>query len=106
VRAARLYARVLQCYPSDYRARFTQEMLSVFEQAAAARAPQRAFTFAASELWALVGAIGAEWVAKLTTDVAARGRVLPDCRLMRPAGVSKREWAAGLASIDGERHAG
>jgi len=35
-------------------------------------------------------------VAKLTSDRTIRGRRLPDCRMMRPPGVTRQQWAAGL----------
>jgi Transcriptional regulator PadR-like family len=31
---------------------------------------------------------------------AVRGRTLPDCRVIRPVGVTPQEWAAGLEWID------
>jgi len=54
--------------------------------------------FAFAELTALVSGLRSEWIAKLRSDHAARGRHLPDCRMMRPAGVTREQWAAGLAA--------
>jgi hypothetical protein len=111
VRLERAYQSALRLYPADYRARFAEEMLTAFEQAVTDhhRAGRVASVrFAVAELTALVSGIGAEWLAKLTSDRAARGRCLPDCRMIRPPGVTCEEWAAGLDAADrlarGGRH--
>jgi hypothetical protein len=110
VRIERAYESALRLYPADYRARFAGEMLTAFEQAVTdhqGAGTVASVRFAVAELTALVSGIGAEWLAKLTSDKAARGRCLPDRRLMRPAGVTREEWAAGLDATDmfrGGRH--
>jgi hypothetical protein len=78
--------------------RFAAEMHATFRDALAARRPSVGFTIA--ECGSVVLGAGREWFSKLTTDAAVRGRHLPDCRLMRPVGVTPQEWAAGLEWID------
>jgi hypothetical protein len=99
MRLLRIYTLMLRLYPADYRARFAAEMFGAFQAAAADQSHRGTFaplTFAISELIGLCRSVSAEWIAKLASDAATRGRCLPDCRLMRPAGVTIREWAAGL----------
>ena len=111
MRLERAYESALRLYPADYRARFAGEMLTAFEQAVTdhhGAGTVGSVRFAVAELTALVSGIGTEWLAKLTSDKAARGRCLPDCRMIRPAGVTREEWAAGLDAADiaarGGRH--
>ena len=112
MRIERAYEFALRLYPADYRARFAAEMLTAFEEAVADHhgvGTVASVRFALGELTALVSGAAVEWFAKLRSDGAARGRCLPDCRMMRPAGVTREEWAAGLDAIDigrGVRHAG
>ena len=63
-------------------------------------AQPRAVRFTIAECGSVVLGAGREWLCKLTTDAAVRGPTLPDCRLMRPAGVTPQQWAAGLDWID------
>ena len=103
MRIERAYEFALRLYPVDYRARFAAEMLTAFEEAVADRhgvGTVASVRFIVAELTALVSGAGIEWLAKLTSDGAARGRCLPDCRMMRPAGVTREEWAAGLEATD------
>lgn len=91
----RLYTALLHLYPHDYRARFAAEMLAAFgEGAEERRARGRAASagFGLVELTSLLLGAGAEWWAKLTCDRSTRGRCLPDCRMMRPPGVTREEW--------------
>ncbi len=81
--ARRVYRTFLKLYPWDYRAAFAWEMLAAFE-----RNRTRVF----SECAGLVIGACREWIAKLTTDRAVRGRTLPDIRMMRPAGISREVW--------------
>ena len=83
----RPYATLLRLYPRDYRAMFGVEMRQSFEMAANERR--------AAELLGLVMGAVREWMAKLTTDRAVRGRVLPDLVMMRPPGVPKEVHFAG-----------
>jgi hypothetical protein len=89
-----IYRALLCLYPRDYRDAFADEMLDVFAAAAQSRNDTR---FVTTELAALLTGAAREWVAKLTTDRAVRGRVLPDLRMMRPAGVSKEAWFSEAA---------
>src|SRR5439155_24269260 len=108
VRVERAYALALRLFPADYRANLGAPMLTAFRDSVRARRPMprlSALRFLAAEFAALASAIAAEWLAKLTTDAATRGRYLPDCRMMRPPGVTRDEWAAGLDAIgDGVDH--
>jgi hypothetical protein len=105
VLAERAYALALRLFPCDYRANLAAPMLATFEDSARElrRRPTRliAFRFLA-EFAELACAIAAEWFAKLTTDVATRARCLPDCRMMRPVGVMRHEWIAGV-DVVGDR---
>lgn len=71
---------LLRLYPYDYRAAFEREMLQGFARPAAV------------EWTGLLCGAAAEWLAKLTTDPAVRGRALPDIRMMRPAGMPREIW--------------
>jgi len=51
------------------------------------------------ELAALASGALREWIAKLLTDPVVRARALPDCRYMRPVGVTRPQWAAGLTDV-------
>jgi hypothetical protein len=93
----RIYRTLLGLYPADYAALFAGEMLAAFKKAAAeSRARGRAVfvRFFIAELGGLVAGAASEWIAKLTTDKSARGRRLPDLRMMRPVGVPKELWFA------------
>jgi hypothetical protein len=103
---ARLYEFALRLYPADYHARFASEMVIAFEEAADDRCRDGALAalrFARAEATSLILGIGREWLAKVTSDRSWRGRYLPDCRRMRPPGVTPQQWAAGLASIKVQR---
>jgi hypothetical protein len=99
VNLSRAYRSLLRLYPVDYRARFAEQMLHCFEQAVEERRPQgrrATICFAASEFCGLAAGAAAEWVAKWTTDPSVRGRYLPDLRMMRPPGVPRELWFAGV----------
>jgi hypothetical protein len=85
--SARVFDALLALYPADYRVRFAAEMRATF-----AADGRRVWV----EIAGLLRAIVVEWTAKLTADTTARARHLPDCRKMRPAGVTRAEWARGL----------
>ena len=73
----RAYARLLRLYPTEQRALFAAEMLSVFEAMSAdCRARGRAcfVRFALAELLGLVLGAGVEWRAKLTREVCGSNR--------------------------------
>ena len=92
------YRMALRLYPTDYRVRFATEMQATFREALTERRHPVRFTIA--ECGGIIVGAGREWLSKLTTDAAVRGRSLPDCRVMRPVGVTPQEWAAGLEWID------
>ena len=99
MRVDRLYRAALRLYPADYRAPFGGEMQAAFEAAAQEmrRNGRRAYLgFLATEGAALTVGACREWLVKLVSDPTVRARTLPDCRLMRPVGVTRAEWAAGL----------
>jgi len=98
VACAGVYRAALRLYPADYRARFAAEMRATFREALTERRRRVRFTIA--ECGSVVLGAGREWISKLTTDAAVRGRRLPDCRVMRPVGVTPQEWAAGLEWMD------
>ena len=81
----RIYRALLGLYPYDYRVAFEAEMLDML----------RAEGLRWTELLGLARGAAAEWIAKLTTDPAERGRCLPDLRMMRPAGVAQSVWFRG-----------
>lgn len=83
----RAYRILLELYPHDFRAAFAAEMLAAFRRLDDARR-------GAELAGVLIGAAG-EWIAKLTSDPAVRGRTLPDLRMMRPAGMPRGLWFGG-----------
>ena len=97
MRVRRTYRTLLRLYPADYRARFAREMQNAFERAQERRLLSRPdfIRFLLREFTGLLTGAGAEWIAKLTTDSAVRGRCLPDLRMMRPPGVPRDLWFAG-----------
>jgi hypothetical protein len=58
--------------------------------------------FLLGEFIGLLIGVGAEWIAKLTTDSSVRGRCLPDLRMMRPTGVPRELWFAGACLSAGQ----
>jgi hypothetical protein len=86
----RVFDTLLELYPADYQARFAEEMRATLAGVDADRSR------ACCELTGLLRGLVVEWTAKLTSDAAARGRHLPDCRKMRPVGVTRAEWARWL----------
>ena len=94
----RAYEALLRLYPYDYRALFAPEMSSAFEATAnecRAQGGSIFVRFVLAELTGLVLGAWKEWIAKLTTGSAIRGRCLPDRRLMRPPGVPWDSYYAG-----------
>lgn len=90
-----LYMTLLHLYPSDYRARFAAEMLAAFEEGTAeqlACGRSVGARFVLVELMGLVLGAASEWGSKIVCDRTARGRCLPDWRMMRPPGVTREEW--------------
>jgi hypothetical protein len=103
MKTKRACGTLLRLYPTDFRTRFAAEMLSTFEEAATERSKQGmlcSIHFASAELLGLLMGAAAEWMAKLSTDGAVRGRCLPDLRMMRPPGVTKKLWFAGTCTTD------
>jgi len=100
--AIEAYRAFLQLYPYDYRALFASEMLAAFEQAAQERRQRRAdfVRFTVAEMASLLAGAASEWIAKLTTDSAIRGRCLPDRMRMRPPGVPwEAHYAGAFAGV-------
>ncbi len=102
MRANRIYRAAQQLYPEDYRMRFGGEMYAAF--AAAARDARQGGTrgyviFLMAEVLGLSVGACREWLVKLGADPTMRARILPDCRRMRPAGVTRAEWTAGLDDV-------
>lgn len=99
------YRTLLRLYPSDYRTLFAAEMENAFERATKeCRLSGRTvfIRFLLGEFVGLLNGAGAEWIAKLTTDSAVRGRCLPDLRMMRPPGVSRELWFSGAEKGRGQ----
>ena len=92
------FAALVRLFPADYRIYLGDPMARTFEQSArdVRKRGVARVRFVAREFVALAGAIATEWISKLTSDRATRFRALPDCRMMRPAGVARQQWLAGL----------
>jgi hypothetical protein len=84
----RAYRMLLKLYPYDFRAAFAAEMLAAFAWVDADRR--------GAELAGLVTGAATEWIVKLTSGRSVRGRILPDLRKMRPAGMPRELWFAGV----------
>ena len=98
--SSRAYRTLLRLYPSDYRARFAAPMQYAFDREAEERrllGGAVLLHFLLRELTGLVTGMAAEWIAKATTDRSIRGRSLPDIRMMRPPGVPRELWFAGMS---------
>jgi len=80
----RAYRVLLKLYPYDFKAAFAAEMLAAFATVSAERR--------GAELAGLLAGAAAEWTAKVTSDSSVRARILPDLRMMRPAGVPRELW--------------
>jgi hypothetical protein len=100
--ARRLLRRVSGLYPADFRARFQADLLTTVDLALASKpAGMARALWVVRESASLAAGAMREWLAKLAADPVERARTLPDCRYMRPVGVTRAEWAAGL--IDAPR---
>ena len=100
MRAELLFASILRWYPADFRARFETEMLATIGLAlASSMTAAERIACIVREASGLAGGALREWIAKLTVNPIARARTLPDCRLMRPVGITRAEWAAGLTHV-------
>jgi hypothetical protein len=76
------YRTLLRLYPSDYRAPFAEEMQNAFERAAEERRllGRPVFVrFLLGEFIGLLIGVGAEWIAKLTTDNSVRAAAYLIC---------------------------
>jgi hypothetical protein len=106
VNITRVYRSLLGLYPRDYRALFAAEMVTAFEQGCEERRGHgrtALVRFTVAELAGLAASAGAEWIAKLTTNSAVRGRCLPDRMRMRPPGVPWEVHYAGAFANASER---
>jgi len=92
-----IYRLLLRLYPRDYRAMFAGEMGRALE-----RGGDESRVSMLKECGGLVVGAVSEWIAKLTTDKAIRGRALPDLVMMRPPGVPG-EVHFGGPILDDER---
>jgi len=93
---------MLGLYPRDFRARFGREMSETFAARFFVARQASRLTLARVALGETGGLfIGAvrEWMVKLSCDPVSRARVLPDCCRMRPVGVTRQEWGAGLDDV-------
>ena len=91
---------MLRWYPAYFRARFEPEMLAIIDETfASPMTPPKRAVCVAREAGGLAAGIAREWMTKLTADPIERARTLPDCRLMRPVGITRAEWAAGLKHV-------
>ena len=95
----RLYRSSLALYPADYRARFGPEMTALFAEASRSCPARRRVAWALREVASLWSGALMERLSKYTTDPMTRGRRLPDCRMMRPIGVRRDEWSAGIEAF-------
>ncbi len=98
--AWRLLVGACRLYPADFRARFHVDMLTTLALALESipHGTARALWVVRESAGLAAGAVR-EWIAKLRTDPVVRARALPDCRYMRPVGVTRAEWAAGLTHV-------
>jgi len=103
----RILARVCRLYPADFRARFDPDMLATIDQALASIPDDKARAFwVARESAGLAFGVVREWIAKLVADPVVRARAFPDCRYMRPVGVTRAQWAAGLTHVTSRERVG
>jgi hypothetical protein len=82
-----IYRALLHLYPADYRAMFADEMARAFDRIA-----EEHPSAIHQEIVGLIAGAAAEWIAKWTTEPTTRGRSLPDLRMMRPVGVTRKMW--------------
>jgi len=90
---------MIRLYPRDFRARFGREMSETRRATLSIARQVGWFTLtrvAVAEAGGLLIGAGREWTIKLSSDPVSRARTLPDCSRMRPAGITRQEWAAGL----------
>ena len=105
--SSRAYRTLLRLYPNDYRARFAAPMQYAFDRESEERRLLGGpvfLRFLLREISGLLIGIAVEWIAKATTDKSIRGRSLPDIRMMRPPGVPRELWFAGMSLNTLEGH--
>jgi len=112
----RIYCKLLQLYPPDYRALFAAEMAAAFDEAVIdrRRRPTGLIAFMFAELTGLVMGACREWIARLAYSLSHSngyidGRGLPDPLLMRPAGIAWEThygWGATRVAAAGRAAAG
>ncbi len=98
----RLFAIAVRFYPADYRRRFRAEMQATFLSAIGASRRSGALACgerASVEIVALLVSAAREWRQKAASDPLARARAFPDCSRMRPVGITREEWTAGLDHV-------
>jgi hypothetical protein len=96
----RLLVCVCRLYPADFRARFHDDMRTTIDLSVESIPDGRSrAVWAVREATGLAAGAIREWSAKFVGDPVARARALPDCRYMRPVGITRAEWGAGLVHV-------
>jgi len=93
---------MLGLYPRDFRARFGREISETLKAklSVARRTGWVTLTCVAlAEGGSLFIGAGREWIVKLSSDPVCRARAIPDCSRMRPVGITRQEWGAGLDDV-------
>ena len=93
---------MLPLYPQDFRARFGREMSETLSARLSVARQTGWFTLAwvaLAEARGLFIGVVREWIVKLATDPMSRARSFPDCSRMRPVGITRQEWGAGLDDV-------
>jgi hypothetical protein len=89
-------------YPRDFRARFGREMSETLRVKLSIAGQAGWFTLtcvALAEACGLFFGVAGEWIVKLASDPMSRARSFPDCSRMRPVGITRQEWGAGLDDV-------
>jgi hypothetical protein len=95
----RTFRLLILLYPEDYRRAFAAAMVHAFTDAAADRSAEGVLAgcrFVAREYASLIRGAGQEWLAKATAAPFERQMLFRDPSLMRPPGMTRRDWAARL----------
>jgi hypothetical protein len=95
----RAFCILLQLYPRDFRRAFGPAMAEAFSQALAelpSSAPLCRAEFFAHEARGLLVSVLREWLAMATAAPFQRQMLFRDPSVMRPPGMTRRDWAARL----------
>jgi hypothetical protein len=93
---------MLGLYPRDFRARFGREMSETLRARLSVARQAGLFTLTCvtlTEARGLLVGVVREWIVKLASDPMSRARSFPDCSRMRPVGITRQEWGAGLDDV-------